>query len=533
MLFCGGILNRRLRLAFSLANFIFSVAFFGCGGGSPPPPPQGCQNTATIKCTQSGAVQGVAAGSLYVFRSIPYAAPPVGNLRWKEPQAVASWKGVRDASTFGNVCTQFNFGGQLVGNEDCLTLHVYVPQNPPGQKMPVMVFLHGGGNSQGDPQSTTLDMSLLALQGVVVVTVQYRLGMLGFFANAQLTSEGGGSSGHYALADQVAALKWVQSNIAEFGGDPKKVMLFGASAGGWDVETLLAAPSAQGLFWVAAIESGPVPAERLPSLSNLEAADLSFVAAAGCSGAPDVLACMRAVPADSIVNLQTPYRFYSAVGSPFLPTDPFLALQQNGSPVPFLIGTNREEWTLFDRGNLGIDTTAYGTLVHQEFDALGVGVANQVLTLYPAAAFSTPGYALVGVDTDWNMTCETRNIARAASGPHRKPVWRYLYTHVLENDAALQTLRAFHGQELFVLFGNFSSLSSTYAPTPAEVALTSTMMGYWTRFAATGDPNGAGAVAWPEYDALTDSMLQIDDTQVAINGYNNTQCDYFSMFQMP
>jgi len=376
-------------------------------------------------------------------------------------------------------------------------------------------------------------MSTLALQGVVVVTVQYRLGMLGFFANSQLTSEGGGSSGHYALADQVAALKWVQSNITEFGGDPRKVMLFGASAGGWDVQTLLAAPSAQGLFWVAGIESGPVPAGRLPSLSTLENSDLSFVAAAGCSGAPDVLACMRAVPADTIITLQAPYRFYSAVGSPFLPTDPFLNLQQNGSPVPLLIGTNREEWTLFDSSSLGIDATAYAAAVHQRFDPLGAGVANQVLTLYPAAAFSTPGYALVGVDTDWNMTCETRNIVRAASGSNRKPVWRYLYTHALENDASLQAWRAFHGQELFVLFGNFSNLSSTYTPTQAEVALTSTMMGYWSRFAATGDPNGAGAVVWPQDDSSTDSMLQIDDTQVAINGYNNTQCDYFSMFQMP
>src|ERR1041384_965571 len=287
-------MSRAIRIVISTIGLTFPFIIVNCGdGGTPPPPPAVCQNTATAKCTQSGAVQGVVVGNLYAFRSIPYAAPPVGDLRWKAPQPPAKWDGVRDGSTFGNVCTQFNFGGQLVGDEDCLTLHIYISQNQPSQKQPVMVFLHGGGNSQGDPQSTTLDMSPLASQGVVVVNVQYRLGMLGFFANSQLTAAGGGSSGHYALADQVAALQWVHDNIAAFGGDPQHVMLFGASAGGWDVETLMAAPSAQGLFWVAGIESGPVPAGRLPSLSDLETADLSFVALAGCSGAADVLGCMR------------------------------------------------------------------------------------------------------------------------------------------------------------------------------------------------------------------------------------------------
>jgi len=507
----------------------------GCGDGSPmhPPPPTGCVSSATIKCTQSGAVRGVAAGGLYAFRGIPYAAPPIGNLRWKAPQPPASWNGTRDASNFGNVCPQFNFGGQLVGNEDCLTLNVYVSQNPPSQNQPVMVSIHGGSNSQGDQQLPPAGMPLLAAQGVVVVTVQYRLGMLGFFANPLLTAEGAGSSGHYGLADQVAALQWVHDNIAAFGGDPQHVMLFGQSAGGWDTETLLAVPSAQGLFSVAGDESGPVPAGRLPSLSSLETLHQSFVVAAGCSGAADVLGCMRAIPADTIVSLQTPYHFYSAIGSPFLPTDPFLALQQNGSPVPLLIGSNREEFALFESPNSGIDDTAYQAAVHQRFDPLGAGVANQVLALYPSAVYTNPAYALIAVDTDFNFTCETRNVARAAVGQNRKPVWRYLYTHAMENDLNLQALRAFHAQEAFFVFDDISGLGNNYTPTQAEMSLANTIMGYWTRFATAGDPNGGGAVVWPQYDASTDRMLQIDDSQVAINGYNNTQCDYFSMFQMP
>jgi para-nitrobenzyl esterase len=506
----------------------------GCGGGGPTTaPPTGCANSATVKCTQSGAVQGVATGNLYTFRGIPYAAPPVGNLRWRAPQPPDKWNSVRDASTFGNVCPQFNYGGQLVGDEDCLTLNVFVSQTPSSPKEPVMVFLHPGGNAQGDAQSATIDVPALPQHGVVVVTAQYRLGMLGFFANPLLTAEGGGSSGHYGLADQVAVLNWVQRNIAAFGGDPQHVMLFGNSAGGWDVETLLAAPDAQGLFSVAADESGPVPAGRLPLLSTLEAADQSFVAAAGCSSATDVLACMRAVPADTIVSLQGTYRFYSAIGSTFLPADPFEVLQQNGSPVPLLIGSNREEWSLFDNPNSQIDVTGYAAAIHQRFDPFGAGVANHVLSLYPAAAYSSPEYALIGVDTDYNMTCETRNIARAAAGPNRKPVWRYFYTHSMENDASLNAMRAYHSQEVTFVFGNFSGLNVPYTPTTAELTLSNDMMGYWSRFAANGDPNGAGAVAWPQYDSSNDSMLEIDDSQVAINGYNNTQCDYLSTLPQP
>src|ERR1700730_4856454 len=179
--------------------------------------------TSTVVQTQSGAIRGVATGNLYAFRGIPYAAPPVGNLRWKAPEPPASWKGVRDASTFGNVCPQINSNNQYAGNEDCLVLNVFVTHKPPSQSQPVMVFLHGGGNLHGDTQftPTSLDAPPLANQGVVVVTVEYRLGMLGFFANPLLTADGNGASGHYALMDMIAALTWVQQNIAVFGGAPK------------------------------------------------------------------------------------------------------------------------------------------------------------------------------------------------------------------------------------------------------------------------------------------------------------------------
>lgn len=494
--------------------------------------------TPTVVVTQSGAIRGVATDSLYVFRGIPYAAPPMGNLRWKAPQPPASWKGVRDASTFGNVCPQINSNNQYAGDEDCLVLNVFVSQTPPSQSQPVMVFLHGGGNRNGDTQftPTNVDAPPLANQGVVV-TVEYRLGMLGFFANPLLTAEGNGASGHYALMDMIAALTWVQQNIAMFGGDPKHVMLFGQSAGSYDIQNLLAVPAAQGLFTVAGMESGVNP-KVLPSFASVEAGDQAFVSDLGCVTAADVLACLRAVPSETIVNLPNGYPNGPGLGSTFLQVDPFTLLQQQGSPVPLLLGSNREEMSLVDSPTAQLDATAYATAIHQRFDQFGTSVANQVLALYPASAYASPAYALIAVDTDFNFTCEVRTVARAAAAPNRKPVWRYFYTHAFENDPNLAPLGAFHTAELFFLFGNFNDGQQpgggvVYTPTPAELTFSQALMSYWMRFAATGNPNGARGFAWPPYDPTTDSMLQLDDTFVPFNGYHNAQCDYLVTLPQP
>jgi para-nitrobenzyl esterase len=543
-------MNRLLRVVPLLGSFSLALGMAACGGGATTtvtPPPPVCTNTATIKCTQSGALQGVATGSLYAFRGIPYAAPPVGNLRWKVPQPPVSWKGVRDASTFGNVCPQIDSAGLYAGNEDCLVLNVFVSQTPPNQQQPVMVFFHGGGDTNGDTQftPTSLDAPPLASQGVVVVTAEYRLGLLGFLAHPLLTAEGGGASGHYALTDMIAALTWVKQNIAAFGGDPTHVMLFGQSAGSVNVQMLLAAPAAQGLFSAAGMESGSIPSLGwywLPPFSTAEASGQQIASALGCGTAADVLACLRAIPANTLVNLPNyfSYLYGPGVGSTFLPVHPFTYLQQNGSPVPLLIGSNREEWSLFDDPNTNaqMDATAYATAIHQRFDPFGAGVANQVLSLYPAAAYSSPAYALIAVDTDFNMTCEVRSGARAAAGANKKPVWRYFYTHAFANDPSELPYGAFHTAELFFVFGNFNDGQQpggglVYTPSQADLTFSQSLMGYWTRFAATGNPNGAGAIVWPAYNTSTDSMLQLDDTFVAINGYNNPQCDYLVTLPQP
>jgi para-nitrobenzyl esterase len=499
-------------------------------------------SSPTIVVTQSGAVQGIVQGDILAFRGVPYAAPPTGNLRWRPPQPPLSWSGIRDASTFGNLCPQ-SPGGTFVGDEDCLVLNIFVVQPAAAQPLPVMVFFHGGGNEAGGTQQAPFDLPPLANQGVIVVTAEYRLGALGFLALSQLTVEDGLTSGNYGLEDQIAALTWVQQNIAAFGGDPTHVMMFGQSAGAGDTELLLTSPLAKGLFSAAGMESGAYHSARLETLAQAEASDASAVSLYGCGGAMDVLACLRAVPEDTIVANEGSISYIKNgnIDGHVVPLDPLVALQQNGSPVPLLIGSNREE-------NAGINDdptvtppltdAGYQASVDAEYDPLGAGVANQILALYPVSSYDAPIYALVAVDSDSLLTCPTRETARGAAGASRPAVWRYLYIHRYENNATLNLYRAFHTAELYFVFGNEQEGPlgvGPYTPTAAEVTFAGQMMGYWTRFAATGNPNGAGAVQWPAYDSTTDAMLQLDDTFVQINGYHNPQCDYLATlpFQPP
>lgn len=538
-------MNRGPLLVARVFGLALVLGLIGCGGSSSTPPPTGCTNTNTVKCTQSGAVRGVAAGNLYAFRGIPFAAPPVGNLRWKAPQPPASWNHVRDASTFGNECPQDELStGQYGGDEDCLTLNIFTSQSPATQPQPVMVFFHGGGNVAGNAHSrpTQLDVPPLANQGVVVVTAQYRLGNLGFLTTPELAREDASSAGAYGLLDMIAALKWVQVNIAAFGGDPARVLLFGQSAGSFDIQMLLAAPPAQGLFSAAGMISGAVPLASqttwLISASDAAAASAPFVSGMGCSNAANVLACLRGIPVATIVNFGANFARGPGFGTPFLPIDSFAYLQQHGSPVPLMIGSTSEEYTVIRDGPdvIGnIDVAQYMADVHQRFDPVGAGVADQVLALYPAASYDSPYWALVAVDSDYQITCETRGTALASTGASRKPVWRYIFTHRFENDISLNGLRAGHTADLYFIFGNFNPVGPipNYMPTPAELRFSQSMMGYWTRFAATGDPNGAGAVAWPQYDANTEGMLQLDDTFAAINGYHVPQCTYLETLTQP
>ena len=517
------------------------VAIAACGGGGSgsdmggPPPPTGCVSTATVVCTQSGQVQGAIEGNLRAFRGIPFAAPPVGDLRWRPPAPPAKWQGLRNATAFGNICPQTDHGSTPLGNEDCLTLNVYAINPPTSSPQPVMVFIHGGGEIFGSAQQAPWTLPPpLAGHGVIVVTVQYRLGLLGFLAHPLLTAESPqGSSGNYVLMDQIAALKWVRDNIAEFGGDPTRVMIFGESAGSVNVQALLASPAAAGLFSAAGMESGVFKGGLIgTSVEYAYPWYADVESAVNCATAADVLACLRAVPADTLVLTRA--NSYDTgwvnIEPIVLPEDPFLKLQRLGSPVPLLIGSNSDEQALAYETAAAIDSASYAATVHSQFDVFAPGAGDTLLSLYPATDYTNPNYALSALLTDAYFTCKTRNLARAASGAPGAGVWRYLFTHRYENDALLNSVGAFHSAELPFVSGNLSTLTVPipYSPSDAEIALANEMMDYWARFAATGDPNGSGAVQWLPYDA-GENILQLDDTIVTLaGGYRNAQCDFLS-----
>ena len=521
-------------------SLLAASGFVSCGGGnSMPPPPAGCMNASiTVICTQSGQVQGVIEGDVRAFRGIPYAAPPLGKLRWRPPAVPLKWNGVRDASAFGNRCPQTDFAGGVQGNEDCLTLNIFT-SNPPGNSpQPVMVFFHGGANSLGSTQEPPyIPSTPLVSHGVILVTVEYRLGLLGFLALPQLTAEGQGSSGNYGLMDMIQSLAWVRANISNFGGDPQHVMIFGQSSASAAVQVLLSAPSAQGLFSSAAMESRVIPSGFFAGGANAAYQNYApLVPQVGCAGAGDVLACLRAVTADQIIQAQLVsglIPFIDFTPEPIvMPEDPFDRIQLRGSPVPLLIGSNNHEAVgIIDDPSMPLDANGYAVAVHALFDSIQAGSGNAVLALYPVAAYDTPMYALIDVHTDYLMTCNTRNLARAASGVNRPSVWRYFFTHRFENDAFLNSLRSFHTAELPFVFGNLGLIYYTgtpYTPTTAELQLSDEIEGYWARFAATGDPNGVGAAPWASYDLANENVLKLDDTPSTIQTYHNAQCDFFS-----
>jgi para-nitrobenzyl esterase len=491
-------------------------------------------STATLVCTDSGQLQGAVEGDLRAFRGIPFAAPPVGDLRWRPPEPPASWTGVRDATYFGNVCPQYN-GPQPLGNEDCLTLNVYAVNPPASSKQPVIFFIHGGGEINGSAQQPPwLEPPPLAGHGVIVVTVQYRLGLLGFLVHPALTAESPqSSSGNYALMDLIAALQWVRDNISEFGGDPERVMILGFSSGSLNVQALLASPAAEGLFSSAGMMSYVLKGGLIgTSIDTAYGWYADVESALGCDTSADVLVCLRAVPPETLVqsgpnSVDTGWVNIEPV---VLPEDPYLKLQRLGSPVPLLIGSTSDERAFSYVMDSELDESAYAAIIHEQFDLLAPGAGDTILSLYPVADYDSPNHALNAVQSDVFFTRNARNFARDVSGAERPPVWRYLFTHRYESDSFHNAARAFHSAELPFIFGNLQTLTTMmpYSPSSAEIELSNEIMGYWARFAATGDPNGPGAVQWLPYDA-DENILYLDNNIMNLaGGYRNPQCDFLS-----
>ena len=487
------------------------LALTGCGGGdrqaspfpsssSPAPTPDPGLGAGVVH-TKSGAVRGLVAGNYQLFQGIPYAAPPVGPLRWQPPAPPANWPGMFDASKPGARCVQDttndpDFGRRV--SEDCLNLNVWSPAGAAGR--PVMVWIHGGAFVNGS--ADLYDARRLATTGdMVVVTINYRLGALGFLAHPALGPAG--QVGNYGLADQQAALRWVHDNIGGFGGDPAKVTIAGESAGSMSVCDHLVAPGSAGLFRAAIIQSGPCQAQA--DLGAAERSSIDYARAVGCPDPVTAAACLRALPA---AKLEAPPWYFHigadaltgpVTGTDVLPVDPVAAFGAGtAARVPVLIGTNHDEFTLFTaiqylRNERLPNAAEYPGELSDTFGAGGRAVGEH----YPLARFggSVP-LAYSAAVTDGVFACLADRMADALAGA--ASVYAYEFNDpTAPAPAPLRTVPfpvgASHSLELRYLF----DVGGAPPLDPVQQRLGDQMIGYWSRFVSTGVPGADGAPVWP------------------------------------
>ncbi len=476
--------------------------------------------------TESGLVVGQESDGLWIFRGIPYAAPPVGDLRLRPPEPHPGWTEPLAADTFGAICPQRERGGNtVVGDEDCLTLNIWthVAAGP----RPVMVFIHGGAFVQGAGSFDLYEASNLATAGdVVVVTINYRLGAFGYLALEELAAESGdGSAGNYGLLDQITALEWVQRNIAGFGGDPGNVTIFGESAGGKSICAHLGSAPSADLFHGAIVESGGgcfgFPDLRVMQNGRRPAIEIGeeLVAAAGCDGAGDVLSCVRGLTATELVDA-TYAIGQSGLGLPdlgpnldgvLLTADPWtLFAQGQGNEVPVIIGSNADEATIFTLTTPVPTEGIYESLVTNLFGP----VAPAILQLYPANAYATPKDAYNTLFSDVGFICPALSFAGVASGG-AAPSYTYHFTQTVSE---AEQLGAFHGLELFYLFGNYD----TYTPQEGDLRLSQAMQEAWSAFA-----HGLGpqlSPPWPGYDPLDPGIALLADPVEVVAEIREGRC---------
>ncbi len=460
--------------------------------------------------TESGVVLGALEEDLVVHWAIPYAAPPVGALRFAPPAPVTRSPVPIPSDSPPPACPQRSRAGELIGAEDCLFLNVFSPRATAGPR-PVMVWIHGGGFVQGSSNLALYDGRTLVRAGdVVVVSLNYRVGLAGFLTTPGLVAEG--DAGNAGLRDQVAALGWVRRNIAAFGGDPDNVTLFGESAGGASICALLAAPAADELFVRGIIQSGggciAQPTLDGGARSRLSR-DRAWVEALGCADDAEPaaeLACLRGLSADRLVEV-TAEGPRSGLGLPdvgptldgrFLVTDAATRLQTVDRPLS--TGSNADESTTFVAAVSVPTARVFEALVRAQLGA----VAEDVLALYPVGDFASPKAAYEAVVSDLSFICPALGFAAATAGGDA-PAFTYHFTRALEGRLAERG--AFHGIELFYLFGRFDQLG--YPPRADDLALASAIQGAWTAFARGEDPT-PGTTTWPRYDAEAASVLVLD-----------------------
>ncbi len=458
------------------------------------------QAGAAVVATDNGPVLGMAGATVRSFLAIPYAAPPVGELRWRPPQPAARWHGLRDATEPAPYCPQPTTPyGRASTSEDCLYLNVFTPADAnPADRYPVLFWIHGGALLVGG--SAGYDPSRLVAKGVVVVTTNYRIGMLGFLAHRALSAESPDhASGNYGLMDQQAALAWAQRNIAYFGGDPDNVAIFGESAGGLSVHSQLASPLAAGLFRRAIVQSGAYSLTQ-PSLAAAEAAGT----------------CLRDLPVSWLLAANTASTIVPDVDGKVLTQSVGAAFASGRfNRVPVIEGSNHDEWRLFVASTEAETGTPLTAERYEAAIAATLGVsaatAHALALMYPLSAYASPSVALGALGTDAIFACNARRALRSLA--QYVPAYQYQFH---DSTAPMRFFSgisfptgAYHASEIQYLFDTPGS------PVPATLnaeqsALADAIVTYWTDFAKTGDPNAGSVAAWPTYDAAAEQFQSLE-----------------------
>jgi para-nitrobenzyl esterase len=472
--------------------------------------------------TDSGPVQGTVENGTTIYKGIPFAAPPLGDLRWRAPKSAAPWKNVLQADKFAPACMQVPIVVPALGldavtvSEDCLYLNVWTRAKSPKDKLAVMVWIYGGGFTIGGTSIGQYDGRNLAKKGVVLVSIAYRLGAFGFLASPELSAEQGGHSGNYGLLDQIAGLQWVKKNIAAFGGDPGRVTIFGESAGGIAVSMLAASPLAKGLFTGAISESGgnfgpekhaSEGGTNMVSLATAEKNGTAYFSKLGVASIADG----RKKSAEEILKNSN-----SALGGAWPIFDGYVLLgdqyklyaagKYNDTPV--LIGSNADEGALF--------VPSIAPAVYQSSIRLGYGeYADKIFAAYPGDTDANALRSARDMFRDATFAWPTWAWARLQSRTGKGKVFVYYFSHRPQypNTPQFKDWGASHGSEIAFVFGNFSAVM---APTPADQAVSDQVSSYWVNFAKTGDPNGTGLPAWPAFTDANQQVMKLNDPSEAV-----------------
>ena len=525
-----------------------ALVLSACGAGDAGAPAG--EPLGPVVETRLGTLAGEhAAGDdgVLVFRGVPYAAPPVGDARWRAPAPGAAWEGERPATAFGPACWQrltpessIYTRGDLERNEDCLYLNVWTAAEQAAEARPVMVWFHGGGHTGGWGSAQVFDGAALAKKGVVLVTINYRLGPFGFLAHPALTAESPhASSGNYGLLDKVAALEWVRDNVAAFGGDPGNVTIFGQSAGSWSVCYLMASTLAAGLFHKAVGHSGGCFRGGRPDLPAAHEAGLEAAAALGAEGGgAGALAALRALDAEAV--LASELGSGAIVDGWFLPR-PARAIFAAGehNDVPVIVGALADEGTTLYAGMPERTGAELAALLREQYG----DHADALLAAYEPEIEKSTKRGAQAIQADRGFVWEMRTWARAVETAgndaylyffsQAPPVFRIYVPEraAIDMPDGPDGYGAYHSGDLAYAFGNTGRVGLNWTAWDHEISRA--MSQYWVNFARTGDPNGGGLATWPRYEAAADEWLEFGADVKTTREVRKEKLDLFDLVNAP